>query len=192
MRSISLQSAEMKRLVPHDAGFTLVELFVVVAIIGVLAAIALPRIAQAIETAKQGRTVARLNSIRAASRLYFSDHMDGEGSYYPYSLNEITKCNIAAHASRPHSYLFPDGEGSSDLPPEEVGDGLQPGDQITDWCVLDHSWHTSRSVQTADKGGWNWCGGSGAGTGAGQFLPSGNAWIDENVMLFSGNNANEI
>jgi prepilin-type N-terminal cleavage/methylation domain-containing protein len=67
-------------------GFTLIELMVVVAIIGILAAIALPKFADMIRKADEGSTKGNLGSIRAALTIYFGD-LDG---YYPDTLDALT------------------------------------------------------------------------------------------------------
>lgn len=53
-------------------GFTLVELLVVVAIIGILAAIAIPKFTSASETARGAKIVADLRTLDSAAELYYA------------------------------------------------------------------------------------------------------------------------
>lgn len=57
----------------HGAGFTLVELLIVVAVIGIIASIALPNLLNALDKAKQKRTVADLKTIGTAVEAYSTD-----------------------------------------------------------------------------------------------------------------------
>src|SRR5580658_5411416 len=63
-------------------GFTLIELMIVVAIIAVLAAVALPKFADLIRKSKEGATKGNLGVIRAALDIYYGD-MEG---IYPQQL----------------------------------------------------------------------------------------------------------
>ena len=54
-------------------GFTLIELMIVVAIIGILAAIAIPRFAQMLEKSREGATKGNLAAIRSAVSIYYSE-----------------------------------------------------------------------------------------------------------------------
>jgi prepilin-type N-terminal cleavage/methylation domain-containing protein len=54
-------------------GFTLIELMIVVAIIGILAAIAIPRFAQMLEKSREGSTKGDLGSIKSAASIYYGD-----------------------------------------------------------------------------------------------------------------------
>ncbi len=56
----------MLRFHRKSKGFTLIELMIVVAIIGILAAIAIPRFANLIDRAREARTQGNLGSIRSA------------------------------------------------------------------------------------------------------------------------------
>lgn len=54
--------------------FTLIELMIVVAIIGILAAIAIPKFAQLINKSKEGHTKGALATLRTAISVYYSDN----------------------------------------------------------------------------------------------------------------------
>ena len=55
-------------------GFTLIELMIVVAIIGILAAIAIPKFADLIRKSNEGATKGNLGSVRSALSIYFADN----------------------------------------------------------------------------------------------------------------------
>jgi general secretion pathway protein G len=55
-------------------GFTLIELMIVVAIIGILAAIAIPKFADLINKSKEGATKGALSSVRSALQVYYGDN----------------------------------------------------------------------------------------------------------------------
>jgi type II secretion system protein G len=57
----------------NSRGFTLIELLIVVAIIGVIAAIAIPNLLNALDRGKQKRTMADLRSIATAVETYSVD-----------------------------------------------------------------------------------------------------------------------
>ncbi|MCK4532333.1 prepilin-type N-terminal cleavage/methylation domain-containing protein [bacterium] len=55
-------------------GFTLIELMIVVAIIGILAAIAIPKFADLIRKSKEASTKGSLGAMRAAIVIYYGDN----------------------------------------------------------------------------------------------------------------------
>ena len=61
-----------------NRGFTLIELMIVVAIIGILAAIAIPKFADLIRKSNEGATKGNLGAIRSALSIYYGDQ---EGVY---------------------------------------------------------------------------------------------------------------
>ena len=62
----------------NNKGFTLIELLIVVAIIGIIVAIAIPNLLNAIQRAKQKRTMADMRSAGTAAEAYAVDY-----SHYP-------------------------------------------------------------------------------------------------------------
>jgi general secretion pathway protein G len=58
----------------NQKGFTLIELLIVVAIIGILAAIAIPNLLTAMQRSKQKRTMADMRSIATAWEAYATDN----------------------------------------------------------------------------------------------------------------------
>lgn len=67
-------------------GFTLIELMIVVAIIGILAAIAIPKFASLIRKSSEGASKGNLGAIRSAISIYYGD-MEGQ---YPSDMVSLT------------------------------------------------------------------------------------------------------
>src|SRR5687768_3320512 len=94
-------------------GFTLIELMVVVAVIGILAAIAFPKFANMVAKAKEGRTLSHLGVIRSALSVYYADNEVhpgdltvglSNGRKYLAEIPSIDLPGVREHANPGHAY----------------------------------------------------------------------------------------
>jgi len=115
-------------------GFTLIELFIVVLIIAILAAIAIPVISKNMEKSKTGEVVSTLNLIRMAEKDYY---LDSNPKTYTtdFSLLNIDNPNNVASANRYFTYTIPTGNAVGFTATATRKDGSYTGD----WYTIDQN-----------------------------------------------------
>ena len=89
-----------------EKGFTLIELLIVVAIIGIIAAIAIPNLLNAIDRGKQKRTMADMRSIGTAIESYAVDN-----NFYPKNMSAVGAAGITSHVSPIYMKTVPTTDG---------------------------------------------------------------------------------
>jgi type II secretion system protein G len=90
----------------RNQGFTLIELLIVVAIIGLIAAIAIPNLINAIDRGKQKRTMADIRTVATAVEAYSVDH-----STYPQYAQGPVDSNVADDLEPIHIKTCPREDG---------------------------------------------------------------------------------
>jgi type IV pilus assembly protein PilA len=101
----------MKKMLNNKKGFTLIELMIVVAIIGILAAIAIPNFMNYQCKAKQSEAKSNLGAIRTAQEVYMAEHSTYAGTLenlaweargatnYDYSILSSSTTDFSAQAT---------------------------------------------------------------------------------------------
>ena len=90
---------------PHIIGFTLIELMIVVAIIAILAAVAIPKFGDLVKKSQEANIRGNLGALRSAITIYYSGNqtvpnfitncLDAGGRYIP----QVPSVKIPAHSS---------------------------------------------------------------------------------------------
>ena len=103
-----------------EKGFTLIELLIVVAIIGIIAAIAIPNLLNAIDRGKQKRTMADMRSIGTAVESYAVDN-----NFYPKGMTSQPASGISGYVSPIYIKTVPTTDGWNNAWQAASGTGSQ-------------------------------------------------------------------
>lgn len=110
----------------RQKGFTLIELLIVVAIIGIIAAIAIPNLLNAINRGRQKRTMADIRSIATAVEAYTVDN-----NFYPRLTTGVVSGDLRHYLEPTYIRRIPPNDGWN-TPIGWIGD-TAAGNSYTIW-----------------------------------------------------------
>jgi prepilin-type N-terminal cleavage/methylation domain-containing protein len=149
--------------------FSLVELVVVIVIIGILAAIAIPRLSRGTVGASQSALAGNLKVVRGAISLYFTEHNNNfpgpTAANFEDQLTQYTSLAGATQASKDNVHRF--GPYLAAIPPCPVGENA--GKPTASDVLIDNA-NSPPNPNPASAGEEGWV----YNPNTGEFLPNTN------------------
>ena len=112
----------------NNRGFTLIELMLVVAIIGLLAAIALPKFANLVIKSKEASLKGKLGALRSAISIYYADN-EGRHARLGYVVGGLQNILVPKYLNEIPRLQIPT------VPNHPLGSALVSGFPVTDWVL---------------------------------------------------------
>lgn len=154
-------------------GFTLVELMIVVAIIGVLAAVAIPKFADMLEKSREGATKGNISAIKSAVSNFYADR---QGTY-PNTLDTQTTTSVGeSHPAFIPNYieLLPAVKVTAKNTANGANQNAGPGKNASKAAdVVIGQWATPAFVGTSAGVGWKY------------DNSGGNVWVNSTLLDMS-------
>ena len=116
-----------------EKGFTLIELLIVVAVLGILAAVIVPNLATFIGTGQAAAANTEVAMLETAALAYYADNSE----WPPNGEEDLVSGNYTSGAPEYDGYTFPD----SSFGKVSVSDGTAwPNDSSVTWDDGNHKW----------------------------------------------------
>lgn len=101
---------KIRKLLRDNRGFTLMEMMIVVAIIAILSAIAIPKFSSSLAVANTSKVRADLQTINTAAALYYTEKGD-----FPANISDLEQYLDSGKLSKPTGKIMIQGE-LTDIP----------------------------------------------------------------------------